>query len=228
MSRERLSVIVGDPANNGPSSYTRFILPFSYSPVMLNEKDGNHFFYKALENIKKDERGQTDQNDEEWLNIKRRIRYMTEETSIALWKRAKWMRLWKEDKVWDGTDFEITICHGEKEIKIVTVHLSSPMLVLFESSTLFNKEEHARYERKKKVAKDDADLLLTGFLVAELHFPKKRDEVTFDDMLAVNEIFRYWQPAYSGHEQKLQKRLKDCPLNEGRKKTRSPFFKRRL
>lgn len=93
-----------------------------------------------------------------------RKRYLTNETSDVLFRRAKWFRLEKKEGQWEK---KFTMPSLESDgiagkTKEVDVRLSPPVLILFESPP----------DLEKAVDKKNPCLLRTGFLVLELYFPE--------------------------------------------------------
>jgi hypothetical protein len=181
----------GDPAVE-PASFTRFALPFVWkleagavatSPPSL--------FYDEIQPA----------------GIVARARYFTPETADVLFKRARWFALRREPDVIaepktanpDGPDrsrgseefrrFRLRIGDADE----IEIALAMPQLVLFE----------AKGDRR-------VDLASTGFLLVDIYFPKdfKIDSAvapsppTLDDLLLLNELFRYWRQPFDSHPRK--------------------------
>lgn len=124
--------------------------------------------------------------------------YLTEETANVLFKRARWMRLQGPVEHWD-----VTV--SGRDGQALTVRIARPWLVLFECPDRL----------EDNPAPSEEDLLRTGFLLVELYFPEGRENhPNLDDLLEVNELFRYWQSPFPRHaEVKGYKRLlDDVPL----------------
>ena len=154
-----------------PASSTRFVLPFAYQLVPIDGYKGA-LHYGPAEIV-----------DRIW-----RERYLTEETEDVLFRRAGWftLRSGTEDWHWKGH----MLFHDETAIPVYT---SSPFLVLFEHSV------HTHQAQWEQAARD---MLQTGFLVIELFFPERDDgRPTLDDLRELNELFRYWQQPFEGHEE---------------------------
>lgn len=171
-----LEIKCGDPNGNKPASYTRFILPFAYQLEESKKEKDPEYYYSTLE------------EGEETI---RRKRYLTNETSDVLFRRAKWFRLEKKEGQWEKKftmpSLESDGISGKTE---KDVRLSPPVLILFESPP----------DLEKAVDKKNPCLLRTGFLVLELYFPEENNKATLDDFLRLNELFRYWQRPFKGHE----------------------------
>lgn len=108
-----------------------------------------------------------------------RERYLTPETAEVLFRRAAWFRL--------GCGAEDAL-QGSLELRsgrTLRAMLNRPELVLFEFLKI---DENP-----------GSDRLRTGFLVLELYFPEDQEPPRLDDLLEVNELFRYWREPYAGH-----------------------------
>lgn len=107
--------------------------------------------------------------------------YLTEETAEVLFKRARWFNL--ENKTIKGF-------FGERKVPISI----TPSLVLFECGVVTDKSE--------------TDIFQSGFLILDATFDETQP-MTFDELLQFNEMFRYWQRPFDGHEIWLRSDLKD-------------------
>ncbi len=176
---------IGDPACH-PASFTRFVLPFVWTLEPDERADPPSHFYEAAPPPR----------------IVARSRYFTPETADVLFRRARWLELRnprsssdkKTEAGHDGTGhdceespaelrrFQIRI--GDDEIEVA---LAPPRLVLFELG-----------------ANPGVELTATGFLLVDLYFPtasensekKPVSPPTLDDLLLVNESFRYWRQPF--------------------------------
>ncbi len=199
-----LEIVTGLPPSeipNGPAaSFTRFILPFAYSPVtwkqeQINTQNSdvkNQFAYRPIKEIP---------------NRLFRERYFTEETAEVLFQRAQWFRLEPaEKKEWSASfEFPSALKPDDDSCRRRQVAFTQPVIVLFEWPQ----------------AKIDSSphMMCTGFLIQEMYFPDKipddencafhgnkserelqDNKVTLDDLLQLNELFRYWQKPFEGHE----------------------------
>lgn len=171
-----IPLVCGDPAEE-PASYTRFVLPFSYSPTKYTSQRKSPWIYKLSEPASI------------W-----RQNYLTVETSTVLFHRAQWFDL----KGVNPFDFQIP-----RNGRNLTIRMSTPRLVLFEwpSAPAAKRED------------DQKDLLCIGFLVIETSFPRKEESVVLDDLLELNEKFRYWYRPYEGHEESYKSILAQCPID---------------
>jgi hypothetical protein len=125
-----------------------------------------------------------------------RQHYFTLETANVLYHRAKWLELEGHDK----KKSTFVVYRGGRRIRI---RMHAPRLVLFEWS-----------EVKRP------DPLRLGFLVQKLSFPELEagdDQPGLDDLLQLNEQFRYWHEPFSQHSIKkgYKEFLRDCPVGFG-------------
>lgn len=185
--------IIYGDPSNTPASYTRFVLPFAYSLSKISDKEKTAPRYEFVE-----------VDDLEW-----RKSYLTHETADVLFRRAKWAKLKgeviKEDEMFfrDGNRLKVVI--------------SSPDLILFEWPAPDDKK------RDDDIAKEK-EILHTGFLVVEAHFPLSNTcPPTLDNLLELNELFRYWQQPYEGHEEKYAKLFDGCVSS---KSARNIYFEK--
>lgn len=84
----------------------------------------------------------------------------------------------------------------------IDVCMKPPVLVLFEWG---------------KTDKAENDLLKTGFLIVELYFKNNAGNMswpapTLDDLLELNELFRYWHRPYERHEERFKLLFENTPL----------------
>lgn len=124
--------------------------------------------------------------------------YLTQETADVLFKRARWMQFQGPAEHWN-----VTV--SGRDGQALTVTIASPWLVLFESPDRL----------EDNPAPSEEDLLRTGFLLVELYFPEGQDNrPNLDELLTINELFRYWRSPFPRHaEVKGYKRLlDDVPL----------------
>jgi hypothetical protein len=124
--------------------------------------------------------------------------YLTQETADVLFERARWMRLQGDVEHWDVT---VKVRDGQALI----VRIAKPWLVLFECPDRLGDNP----------ASPEENLLRTGFLLVELYFPEAQGaRPNLDDLLEINELFRYWQSPFPNHagEKGYKRLLADMPL----------------
>jgi len=137
-------------------------------------------------------------------NLKRRKQYLTKETAKVLFERAHWFVL---NKLPDGLAKLALVLQDGRSVEAA---LNPPLVILFECPNQ---------------PCSDHDVLRTGFLVLELYFPGDATP-RFDDLLDINELFRYWREPFHGHRQErtgaspgsgYQRLLQNWPLSSGGK-----------
>ncbi|MBK8809438.1 MAG: hypothetical protein IPN69_01720 [Acidobacteria bacterium] len=164
----------GLPNRTGGASYSRFVLPFAYDLTVSTDKE-SEFVFNELKD--KDE------------DLDARKKYLTSETDAVIFTRAKWFRL--EDESGSPFSPSFVLNHRRKKLKL---RVENVRLVLFES--------RAKYGAPW-------DLLQNGFLILDLYFdaPEKgrslRNPPTLDDLLYVNEMFRFFDPPYPEHRDQM-------------------------
>jgi len=107
------------------------------------------------------------------IELTSRKQYLTPETQEVLFKRAKWF-------VKDHLEQIVLTLSNQRQI-LADI---KPQLVLFE------------YPAEENINNDD--ILHTGFLIIELWFCEGK-QVFLDELLEINELFRYWQEPWEGH-----------------------------
>jgi len=175
-----LRLACGDPEQEYTGvSYSRFVLPFAYAPEPIAGGAQAPSFIPA-----------------EPVNRDGREAYLTEETARVLFKRARWLRLEDPSHTWPQ---RVTLQF--RDGFHWAVGISAPWFVLFEWP-----ENGARA--------CDADVLQTGFLIVEVHFAKDSGDPgdpwrgpILDDLLELNELFRYWRRPFPEHPDRGYKDL---------------------
>ncbi len=142
---------------------------------------------------------------------RRRKKYFLNETALILFERAEWFEIaeseWQRTP-WETKTIKVTLKTGDFQIKMLP-----PTLVLFEFS-------HSQSSNK-------SNILQTGFLYVDVYFPQQTPTPKIDDLLLLNELFRYFDIPYTGHAAALTRHFKDIPIeylshNGGYKKVDSP------
>jgi hypothetical protein len=116
-----------------------------------------------------------------------RLHYLTAETAEVLFGRAVWLRLKASPTP------HIIFLRGRQ----LTIEIGPPRIVLFE------------HGRNGFNSLPRADILQTGFLLVDVRFPEQQFRPELDDLLLLNELFRYCRipfsdhPAFSGYAQSL-------------------------
>lgn len=133
---------------------------------------------------------ETNGNDFIW-----RKNYLTVETASVLFDRAKWFELQGAES---HVDFRM-----HRGARNVTIRLAKARLVLFE----WPKDPEARGNDEQK------DPLCIGFLIVETSFPNAKEAPNLDDLLELNDKFRFWYQPYPNHEKFYQQTLSRCPID---------------
>lgn len=111
-----------------------------------------------------------------------RERYLTYEIADVLFRRAKWFRFTSKN-AFSEIPMAFRDCQEGKELK---VNIVQPTIVLFEWPV---------------DTKNDPQILQTGFLIVELNFSLSNNDCpSLDNLLEMNELFRYWRQPFEGHE----------------------------
>lgn len=120
-----------------------------------------------------------------------------------LFRRARWWRLEAQTAAHANEEtrssFTVPKLHGGQ----YTATARAPVLVLFEFDAAL------RHGRR---ATSQPDLLATGFLLVDVFFPHADAAPDLDDVLAFNEIYRYWQEPFAGHAARYQGLLAALPV----------------
>lgn len=193
----------GDP-DVGPASYTRFVLPFTYCPIRFEGNQGSDGYYEAEK-----------PDDLLW-----RRKYLTYETADVLFKRAK--RFVLRNSMYPlPVKMHFSSCGVDEDI---TVCMKPPSLALFEWPINGSKckkrgskcKKHCDVAGGKQCSRDEHNVLRVGFLVVELYFPEQDGIApSLDNLLELNELFRYWQHPFAGHEDedgKYKTLLRNLPV----------------
>lgn len=191
-------------AGEGPesaASFSRFVLPFAYSPSRLRGRAASGWRYVPCP---VDDR------------VRVRRKYLTVETAHVLFERARWFELrgpvQEEEKFL--APFRVTRRKWGQGGTTFLARLRPPRLALFEWS------HSVRYGD----GSDEGDLLASGFLIVDVTFPSGEEPSRFDfeDLLAFNELFRYWQAPFPEHDEErgFSTVLKDAPVEPCRPGTR--------
>jgi hypothetical protein len=167
-----LQLACGDPEREHTGvSYSRFVLPFAYVREPIAGGAQAPSFIPG-----------------EPVNRDGRVAYLTEETARVLFRRARWLRLEDPSHTWPQR-VTLQFRDGFRW----AIGISRPWLVLFEWP-----------ESGRRSC--GADALQTGFLMVEVHFAKDGGDSVdpgrgpiLDDLLELNELFRYWRRPDPNH-----------------------------
>ena len=123
-----------------------------------------------------------------------RVAYFSHEIAWVLYGRARWFQVAPE--VWGRQGFAL----GDTPGRRVTAIIRPPRVVLFECPDCDR--------AGKSPERDGGDSLQVGMLVVDLHF--EEDGADFVDLLRVNELFRYHDRPFIGHEKAYTKLFGEC------------------
>jgi len=178
-------LIIGNPeTTEDGASFSRFVLPFRYCLEPLGP-NGTTLIYKGVDFIP----SLGDRTFE-------RLHYLTIETANVLFERARWFELSSDAKAC----LEPVTCDVPLVSGTFSVAMSRPRIVLFE----LPKSEKASQSSARDACPTADDLLATGFLLVDLYFPEQDDHQppAIDDLLRLNELFRYCRVPFKGHTEK--------------------------
>jgi hypothetical protein len=170
-----LLLVTGHPeTERGGATFSRFVLPFRYQLTKNGGASGSVYEEVPVECAVAGDRAFE------------RLHYLTAETSEVLFGRARWFVL-------DGGS-----CQPTRELRIpaaggglISVRMRPPRLVLFECPPA---------AELRLSSNTDADVLRTGFVLVDLHFGGNGVRPTMQDLLRLNELFRYWRIPFQGHK----------------------------
>lgn len=184
-----LTLITGDPFRKDhewkTSTFTRFALPFAYDLTPWKAAVPR-LRYVPLSGSG-GSRGFPDQE---------RRAYFTPETARVLYDRSQWLRLAAPDQSQHQVgpvEFDIPVTVGGSTRRMTTM-MEPPTLVLFEASDRESRPPCADQTRAE---------LWSGFLLIDLWWPEDAG-LTFDELLAINEGFRFWRSPFPGHSELTQ------------------------
>jgi hypothetical protein len=174
----------GNPKEGIPASFSRFVLPFAYQ-LQNTAPQPQGLFYQEIPT-----------NEDKY---KQRRKYLTNETALVLFERAKWFEIpqatWLRTP-WETETIKVTLKTGEFHIKMLP-----PTLVLFEFP-----------KNPENINKNN--LLQTGFLYVDVYFPKEQAaKPTLDDLLLFNDLFRHFDIPHEDHPAGYKNALKNIPID---------------
>ena len=168
----------GDVKATRIATFTRFILPFAYQ---LEKSAGKNpsLYYQV--------------NPASDLSFVKRRKYFTRETGHILYDRACWLDMcpaW-EDTMWGKGEVEVTL-RGQRFF----LGMLPPRITLFEAGT----DRDGGLLPPSGVS-EGVKPTQTGFLQVDVYFPQKEDQAPeLDDLLLLNEFFRYFHLPREEHE----------------------------
>lgn len=195
----------GNP-ENGPASFTRFVLPFAY--------------HRRFDSSLKPKRGPNNQKlfyeiiaQEDLPEARERHLYFSAEIEDVLFSRSLWARLTVEGTPRQGgspgrggtgdrqSRFDWSFTPTFQDGRKLKVKMSPPQLILFEAAV-------------NSKGDDLEDPLQIGLLIVELYFAQGRSEEvgpTLENLLELNEGYRFWDRPYDKHLEHLRSLLGNCP-----------------
>lgn len=196
-----LELECGNPQEK-PATFSRFVFPFAYSPKdtekskaeSAKEKSTLHYVDCSVPELSK---------SKDHL-VESRKDYFTYETAEVLFESAKWLEM--EKRGWEGASWKnVTLyCRGKE----INVAMLPPRLVLFEWP--FKKN------RKCSQVSKASEILRTGFLMVDLYFHDPENDVDkpeLDDLLLINDFFRFFRCPYDTHAEQFGELLSEVPID---------------
>lgn len=183
---DRMNLIIGKPnlpPNEKIATFTRFVLPFAFQLQSTPDvSDSANLFYTL--------------NDKTDLSYIKRRKYFTRETADTLYEHGQWLSICD---AWTQTAWgkaEITVTLREQQFKI---GMLPPQIVLFELPEIKELET--------------STILQTGFLYVDVYFPEQQDNhPQLDDLLVLNEFFRYFGIPYDAHAKIFKNIFANVPI----------------
>ena len=188
-----LNLKIGKPnaSENDPvATYSRFVLAFAFQlQSVTNVSRPGTLYYKV--NEKKD------------LSYIKRRKYFTRETADTLYERGQWLTLCDD---WGQTTWgkaEVTVMLRDKPFNI---GMLPPQIVIFETPEIKHQQ--------------NPNILQTGFLYVDLYFPEQQaNHPQLDDLLVLNEFFRYFGIPYDFHANIFKNMFSEIPVSPNSYKT---------
>ncbi len=179
------------PESNS-ATFSRFVLPFDYDiePCIGIKSDLANLFYKI--------------NPTDNLSFIKRRKYLTCETGDVLYNRARWFDMcsgWGKT-IWGKENVIVKLRDCDFSLGMLP-----PRIVLFEAQGEFSSEQ--KYKKKHAQHKK---ILKTGFLLVDVYFPEQDNKPCLDDLLHLNENFRYFGIPYDKHVKLFKECLGQIPV----------------
>ncbi|WP_031436016.1 magnesium transporter CorA family protein [Methylobacter tundripaludum] len=183
---DHLNLIIGKPnlgADEKIATFTRFVLPFAFQLQSAESPPNPPDLFYILNN-------KTD------LSFIKRRKYFTRETSDTLYERGQWLSICD---TWNQTSWgkaKVTVILRDRPFKI---GMLPPQIVLFETPEI--------KEQQKE------NILQTGFLYVDVYFPDQQENPPqLDDLLVLNEFFRYFGIPFDKHAETFNKLFSEVPV----------------
>lgn len=190
---EDIPIITGDPLKTkGGASFTCFVLPFRFKPVLRSPFDAKDVYYAPVE-----------MRSSEWV---RRMRYFTSETATVLYEQARWFEVseehWRSFN-WCNNGHSKLFYFNNARKQHIAVRVHPPRLILFESQVSKAKQDDNA---------ETINMFDIGFLIVEASFETDANAPAPDyrDLLLFNELFRYWRIPFEKHPERMRLLLNDC------------------
>lgn len=196
-----LQLECGDPQSS-PATFSRFVFPFAYVPMKWPEEsiprrksEKNPLVYIEMSD--------SDTSEHSDLLMQVRRDYFTHETQTVVFDSAKWLQM--DPDRWRQTTWGEPIPLKSRG-RTIPVSMLPPQLLLFEWSA----------DAEEENGVDPTKIFQTGFLLCDLYFPDYVEQgchkPELDDLLLINDLFRYYLCPYPGHGKKYRPCLQEVPL----------------
>lgn len=200
IEKTHIPLIIGKPGdgsrteheNINIATFSRFVLPFAYQITADNWSHTKDLFYEV--------------HPQKNISFIKRRKYFTGDTALTLYDRALWLDMSDEwsQTTWGKAEVEISIRNRNFKIGML-----KPRIILFEAA---NQEKMNRLAALSKNKEKD-NILHTGFLMTDIYFPEQEEKPELDDLLMLNEYFRYFGMPYDSHEKYFKSSFGKMPVN---------------
>lgn len=200
MTTDSIKILTGNPGTSKNwSSFSRFTLPFAYQLTPCDPPPKDTLYYHRLKTRPLED------NDTELFSFVKRRKYFTRETGTVLYDKAIWAEVdqnrWANHE-WSSDNTDITVTLNKKTISI---RMLPPQIILFEACQADNTQ--------MLCSDDTSSTLKTGFLFVDLYFSNENQSPGLDEMLILNESFRYFDIPYNRHATFFQEMFKNIPVS---------------
>ncbi len=172
------------------ASFSRFVLPVAYQMVTEKQISTNAtppLFYTP--------------NETNNMSFIKRYKYLSREIGRILYKNALLLDMCDD---WNKTPWgkgNVTVKLRDRKLLL---GMLPPRLVLFEAGNLFS-EEH-------RLKRAEPSALASCFLLIDLYFPDQTDDPELDDLIELNEYFRYFGMPYDKHADNFKTIFGEIPF----------------
>lgn len=194
-----LELLIGKPVDSPQepdqtkiATFTRFVLPFAYK---LEERQSTqipdlHYTINSTDD----------------LSFIKRKNYFTRETAEILYEKAFWLDmcdLWP-NTIWGQENVEV-ILRGKK----IKIGMLPPRITLFEASEGRGVDSVFTLDRQQ-----EANIQHTGFLQVDIYFSESNEhKPELDDLLLLNEFFRYFGIPWDEHARIFKNNFGNIPVS---------------